>query len=156
MNWDTQNIQKTYELGNDDLPQIPNVGAGLCARPLSERKESRDRMTITKPGTVKKFLKTNSKQRISTEAIPAMLENINQLAIEAVKKAEALSKADDRTTILDRDIQQAFQSLGGVDASPEGLFQAIEKLSPEEVGQIALLIAEWSKEHRKGLGFFYN
>lgn len=106
---------------------------------------------ITKALTIKNFFKENTDQRISTEAIPAMLKGLNQSSLAVVKKAEALSKAEKRTTILDRDIDAAFKSLGGIDNTPEGLFKAIEKLEPEVIGRLTLLIAEWVKKHRQDL-----
>lgn len=107
---------------------------------------------ITKEATAKAFLKAHTSQRISTEAIPALVTGINALALSVVQKAEALSQAEQRTTILDRDIQEAIKTLGGIENSPEGLFQAIEKMEPEMIGQVALKIAAWVKEHRQALG----
>lgn len=112
-----------------------------------------EKASITKEATVKAFLKENTDQRISTEAIPAMVVGLDGLALQITRKADALSKAEKRTTILDRDIQDAIKTLGGgIDNTPDGLFQAIEKLEPEIIGQLALKIAAWVKEHRQAMG----
>lgn len=112
-----------------------------------------EKASITKEATVKAFLKENTDQRISTEAIPAMVVGLDGLALQITQKADALSKAEKRTTILDRDIQDAIKTLGGgIDNTPDSLFQAIEKLEPEIIGQLALKIAAWVKEHRQALG----
>ena len=50
---------------------------------------------------------------------------------------------------MERDITTAMKSAGGIDPSPEGIFRAVEKMTPEEVGRIALLIAEWVKSNRQ-------
>ena len=107
---------------------------------------------ITKPATVKGFLKASTTLRVGEEAITAMLTGINQAALDIVKKAEALCQAENRTTILDRDINQAFNTIGGgVDNSPEGIFKAVEKMEPEQIGKISIMIAAWVKEHRAAL-----
>lgn len=107
---------------------------------------------ITKPATVKGFLKASTTLRVGEEAITAMLTGINQAAFDIVKKAEALCQAENRTTILDRDINQAFNTIGGgVDNSPEGIFKAVEKMEPEAIGKISIMIATWVKEHRAAL-----
>ncbi|MBI4640292.1 MAG: hypothetical protein HY731_06335 [Candidatus Tectomicrobia bacterium] len=107
---------------------------------------------ITKPTTIKSFLKENTQLRISTEAIPAMLEGLTVVSLAVVQKAEELTQAEGRTTLLDRDIAAAFKELSGIEQTPHGLFKAVEKIAPEEIGKLSLLIAEWVKEHRKNLG----
>lgn len=107
---------------------------------------------ITRSTTVKKFLKENTKLRVGSDAIPVMLSELNDLSLTVVQKAEKLSEAEKRTTILPRDIQEAFKSLSGVERTPEGLFKVIETMEPEEVGKLSLLIAQWVKEQRKNLG----
>lgn len=107
---------------------------------------------ITKESSIKAYFKDTTDQRISVEALAATLIGFNALALQMTRRAEALSKAEKRTTILGRDIETAFQSLGGIENSPEGLFQAIEKMEPEMIGQVALKIAAWVKEHRQALG----
>lgn len=107
---------------------------------------------ITKEGTVKAFLKAHTSQRVSVEAIPVMVAGMNELALILAQKAEALSKAEQRTTILDRDIQTALATFTNVEPTPDNLFKSIEKLEPEVIGQLALKIAAWVKEHRQALG----
>ena len=107
---------------------------------------------ITKPATVKGFLKGSTSLRVGEEAITAMFNGINQTASDIVKKADSLCQAENRTTILDRDINQAFNTIGGgVDNSPEGIFKAVEKMEPEDIGKISIMIAQWVKEHRASL-----
>lgn len=127
---------------------MPRKAAAKPAAPPARAEDAE----ITKEGTVKAFLKAHTSQRVSVEAIPAMVAGMNELALSLAQKAEALSKAEQRTTILDRDIQEALKGLGGIENTPEGLFKAIEKLEPEIIGQLALKIAAWVKEHRQALG----
>lgn len=123
----------------------------VTRKPLSP--PVRDKETsITKEATVKAFLKAHTSQRISVEAIPAMVAGMNELALSLAQKAEALSQAEQRTTILGRDMDEALKSVGSVENTPENLFKAIEKLEPEMIGQVALKIAAWVKEHRQALG----
>lgn len=107
---------------------------------------------ITKDSSIKAYFKEMTDQRISVEAVDATMAGFNVLALKMTRQAEALSKAENRTTILGRDIEIAFQGLGGVQNTPEGLFEAIEQLEPEVIGQLALKIAAWVKEHRQALG----
>ena len=107
---------------------------------------------ITKPATVKAFLKANTTQRIGEDAITTMFDNLNQFAIAIVKKAESLSLAENRTTVLGRDIDQAFKGSGGdIESSPDGIFKAVETMGPEDIGKISILIAQWVKDHRQQL-----
>ena len=106
---------------------------------------------ITRTSTAKKFLKENSQLRVGADAIDALVNGLNEMTLELVQKADALAQAEERTTLMERDIIAAMQSAGGVQPTPEGLFKAIEKMTPEEVGRVALLIAEWVKQNREGL-----
>lgn len=45
---------------------------------------------ITKPASVKNFIKENSKLRVSTGAIPVMLSGLNELALVVVNGHEKL------------------------------------------------------------------
>ncbi len=104
---------------------------------------------ITRTSTAKKFLKETSTIRVGADAVDALVNGLNDFTLELVHKADALAQAEDRTTLMERDISTAMKSAGGIDPSPEGIFRAVEKMTPEEVGRIALLIAEWVKSNRQ-------
>lgn len=107
---------------------------------------------ITKPNSIKIFFKENTEQRLGKESIPVVLMNLNKISLQVAKKAEKLCKDDGRSTILERDISEAFKGIGGgVDNTPESLFSAIVKMEPEDIGKISLLISEWVKENRRKL-----
>ena len=104
---------------------------------------------ITKPNTIATFMKANVSKRVSGEAIDAMLKHLNKISLEMSKKSEALCESENRSTILDRDINQAFQTIGGgIEDSPEGIFKAVEKMDAETIGKISILIAKWLKDHK--------
>lgn len=107
---------------------------------------------ITKKTTVKNFLKENVSFRVGSEAIPIMVDELNEVAKRVAKKAQALAKADDTTTILERHMEEAFKGLGGIEPTAEGIFKALDKMKAEEVAQLSKLIAKWAKKERKTLG----
>lgn len=92
---------------------------------------------ITKPTTVKTFLKANTTQRVGEDAITSMFDNLNKFSVDIVKKAETFSLAENRTTILNRDIDQAFKGSGGeIENNPDSIFKAIETMDAETIGKV--------------------
>lgn len=104
---------------------------------------------ITRTSTAKKFLKAHSQHRVGADAIDALVTGLNDFTLTLIEKADTLAQGDDRTTLMEKDIRTAFQSSGGIEPTPQGIFKAVEKMTPEQVGQVALLIADWVKANRQ-------
>lgn len=66
---------------------------------------------ITRRNTVEQYLKETLELRISPESIAAYLDSINQLAGRLAGQAAELAKAEQRTTLLDRDVTAAYQGI---------------------------------------------
>ena len=62
---------------------------------------------VTKSRTLEDFFKEKTQLRVSQEAVETYKSSLNQLSTQVIQKAEALAKKENRTTILDLDIQQA-------------------------------------------------
>ena len=82
-------------------------------------------------------------------ASPAVVEAAREIIARHGK--DSLAKVAKRSTIMPEDIIQAFKTSGGIEPSAQGIFKALEKMTPEEVGEIALLIAQWVKDNRDGI-----
>lgn len=96
-------------------------------------------------------MKEHTDLRLSVKAIPIIQSEIDKLTAQVAQKSSTLAKAGKRSTIMPEDIIQAFKTSGGIEPSAQGIFKALEKMTPEEVGEIALLIAQWVKDNRDGV-----
>lgn len=96
--------------------------------------------------TIKNFLKERSDLRVSVEAIELMVELLTTAAVSIADKAVEATVADDRSTLLGRDIQGAYDEFmreaGPPPGSPEGLHEAIGRISNEELTQLIKLIRD--------------
>ena len=72
--------------------------------------------SITKPTTVQQFLKTRSGLRVEASAVDHFLTTVDELAGRVADKATELAKAEQRTTMLERDIIEGFKAVVGTPA----------------------------------------
>ena len=82
---------------------------------------------VTKSRTVEEFFKEKTHLRVSQEAVETYKSSLNQLSAQVIQKAEALAKKENRTTILDRDIQQAADDV--FRRSPLTVAELMEKIT---------------------------
>lgn len=68
---------------------------------------------ITKPNTVETFMKAHATLRVGVDAVAALVEQLNLLAADIVKDAEANATKAERTTILAADITAAMTTITG-------------------------------------------
>ena len=82
---------------------------------------------VTKSRTLEDFFKEKTQLRVSQEAVETYKSSLNQLSTQVIQKAEALAKKENRTTILDRDIQQAADDV--FRRSPLTVAELMEKIT---------------------------
>lgn len=95
---------------------------------------------ITSDRAIKEFFKENSDLRLADDAVTAYKSILNDLTLKVVQKATELAKAENRKTILKRDIEKASDEV----------FCRAPMTIPELMEKIKLLsiidIAELSKQ----------
>ncbi len=100
--------------------------------------------------TIKKFLKDRAQVRISEEAIDLMVQGLEGIAEGVAEKASDAAIGEGRSTMMDRDVQHAFdlqlQLMGSPLVSPEGLRVAIRSVSNEDLTDLIKLIKADLKE----------
>ena len=100
--------------------------------------------------TIKKFLKDRAQVRISEEAIDLMVQGLEGIAEGVAEKASDAAIGEGRSTMMDRDVQHAFdlhlQLMGSPLVSPEGLRVAIRSVSNEDLTDLIRLIKADIKE----------
>ncbi|MBI4859598.1 MAG: hypothetical protein HY815_04960 [Candidatus Riflebacteria bacterium] len=71
---------------------------------------------ITTKSAAERFIKARlrSEARIGPGVIDTLFARLSQLGGEAVGKADAMAKAGDRTTVLERDVAETFQTVAPV------------------------------------------
>ena len=82
---------------------------------------------VTKSRTIEEFFKEKTQLRVAQEAVETYKTSLNQLSAQVIQKAEALAKKENRTTILDRDIQQAADDV--FRRSPLTVAELMEKIT---------------------------
>lgn len=106
---------------------------------------------ITRRSTVEAFLKAATPLRVSPTAIDQFVSLFNSLAQTIAGKAVTLAQDDSRTTLLDRDVTQAFSTVvlspgsGVPPLDPTVLFDQIDKLSNDQLVTLLKRIDEWLK-----------
>ena len=82
---------------------------------------------VTKSRTIEEFFKEKTQLRVSQEAVETYKSSLTQLSAQVIQKAETLAKKENRTTILDRDIQQAADEV--FRRSPMTVAELMEKIT---------------------------
>jgi histone H3/H4 len=102
---------------------------------------------ITRSNTVESYLKATLDLRISPESIDTYRKAIQQLADLLAHQAADRAKADQRTTLLDRDVTAALQAITGAvgKVDPPSIFAQIDQLPTDQVAQLINLVTAWLK-----------
>ena len=92
---------------------------------------------ITKSRTVEEFFKEKTALRVAADAIETYKTTLTKMSEEVIKQAEALAKKENRTTILDRDIQRATDDV--FRRSPLTVAELMEKIKQLSIIDLAAL-----------------
>jgi histone H3/H4 len=92
---------------------------------------------ITKSRTVEEFFKEKTALRVAADAIETYKTTLTQMSEQVIKQAEALAKKENRTTILDRDIQRATDDV--FRRSPLTVAELMEKIKQLSIIDLAAL-----------------
>ena len=92
---------------------------------------------ITKSRTVEEFFKEKTALRVAADAIETYKTTLTQMSEQVIKQAESLAKKENRTTILDRDIQRATDDV--FRRSPLTVAELMEKIKLLSIIDLAAL-----------------
>ena len=92
---------------------------------------------ITKSRTVEEFFKEKTALRVAADAIETYKTTLTQMSEQVIKQAESLAKKENRTTILDRDIQRATDDV--FRRSPLTVAELMEKIKQLSIIDLAAL-----------------
>ena len=92
---------------------------------------------ITKSRTVEEFFKEKTKLRVAQEAIETYKTTLTKMSEQVIQQAETRAKEDNRTTILDRDIQRATDDV--FRHSPLTVAELMEKIKQLSIIDLAAL-----------------
>lgn len=106
----------------------------------------KEKPALTRSTTIEAFLKARTDLRVGVDAVDSLLKELNKLGDLIVIESSKNAKAEQRTTLMTRDIQIAFEKLLGM-VGEDRLFQQIEKLPAKETAQLSQQIETWLKEH---------
>lgn len=105
--------------------------------------------SITSRSAAERFVKDRLRPeaRIGPGVVEALIARLTALADQAVRKADALAKGANRTTVLDRDLAETFQTVSPVGsdqpADPAIVFALLDRMTTEQIGQLVRQIQEW-------------
>jgi histone H3/H4 len=101
--------------------------------------------SITKPTTVQQFLKTRSGLRVEASAVDHFLTTVDELAGRVADKATEIAKAEQRTTMLERDVIEGFKAVVGTpgQVDPASVFRQLDALDTDSLARVINLIQEW-------------
>jgi len=90
--------------------------------------------------TIRNFLKDRTGMRVSEDAVELMVGLLTTTAENMASRAAQLAQDEQRTTIMDRDIQNAFDEFLGASGltllGPDTIHTAIDGISNESLGQL--------------------
>ena len=90
--------------------------------------------------TARNFLKDRTGKRIGEDAVELFVTHFTTMAEEVAVRAAELAQDGQRTTVLDRDIQKAFEAFLGASGlsllSPATIHTAIDGISNESLSQL--------------------
>ena len=98
-----------------------------------------------KPTTLKKYIKDRTKKRVDEDGVESTAKTYNTFIKRTVDRAHALSDMEERSTILERDLEQGIEETigepGGKDEppkqTPDALFQTLERYDIDELSALA-------------------
>ena len=96
--------------------------------------------------TLKKYMKARSELRVDGDAVVHLMDQINARVQIVVDRAAALAEMEERTTLLQRDVERALVEVGrtktgggstGPQLKTSAVFDAIESYSVDELSELA-------------------
>lgn len=85
--------------------------------------------------------------RIGPGVIDALIARLTDIGDKATRKADNLAKLAGRTTILDRDLAEAFDTVApagnGQLADPATVFAALDRMTTEQLSELVRKIQAW-------------
>jgi histone H3/H4 len=105
--------------------------------------------SITTRSAVERFLKKRIRPeaRLGPGVIDALVARLTEIGDQAARKADSLARLANRTTILDRDLAEAFDtvapSAGDQPADPAAVFASLDRMTTEQLGELVRKIQTW-------------
>ena len=100
--------------------------------------------TLLRESTARNFLKDLTDMRIGDDAVDLLIQLVTPFVEKLAHKAAALAKDVDRTTILDDDIQAAFDDQFKTTVSslldPASIHQSIGQISTDDLKALIKLL----------------
>jgi len=93
--------------------------------------------------TARTFLKDRTEMRVGEDAVAIFVTHFTTMAEAVATTAAQLATQDDRTTVLDRDIDAAFNAFlqSGPEAlSPDAIHTSIDAVSNQGLSQLIQLL----------------
>ena len=102
--------------------------------------------SLVKRAASKRFLKEATGLRVGDEVSARFVELVQAVASSMVAQAQKHAEADDRNTLMERDLEASFENFlqegaAGL-SSPQTLHQAISDLSTEDFVQLTQLLRQ--------------
>lgn len=102
---------------------------------------------VTTTKTVKEFFKANTKLWVAKKAAENYKASLNKISLKVIQKASELAKADNRKTVLERDIEQATEeTFRRAPMSTKELMEKIKLLSIIELTDLNKKIKAYGEE----------
>jgi len=109
-----------------------------------------EEMDLIKLNTIKRYIKTVKKMRISSSSANELRIRFNGILKKIISEGAASAKKDKRSTIMPRDITPAIAAaLGKKTATPRDLLKSIKKLNPIAMGELSKLIKNYIEEEKR-------
>lgn len=107
--------------------------------------------TVFSRSALERVVKTSSKfKRVDPDAYDALESILDGLIVKVAIEAGELARAEQRTTVLRRDVEEALgHQLGRPGTSdPQALFAALEAAPTDELGRLVNLIDAWVAQRK--------
>jgi len=107
--------------------------------------------TVFSRTALERVVKASSKMsRVAPDAFDYLQTTLDVLVVKVAAQAGDLARAEQRSTVMKRDVEQALGQQMGRPGSgdPQGLFAALEAASTDELGRLVNLIDTWIAERQ--------
>ena len=90
--------------------------------------------------TARTFLKDRTSMRVGEDAVEAFVNHFTAVAEAVASRAAELAEEEERTTILERDVETAFREIETVPRGPDAIHTAIDTVSNQGLSQLIQLL----------------
>jgi hypothetical protein len=104
---------------------------------------------ITTRSAAERFIKTRIRPeaRVGPGVIDGLITRLTDLGDQVVRKADREAAAGGRTTLLDRDLVEAFETVSPVGSGPAvdpaTVFGYLDRMTIEQLGEVVRKIQAW-------------